>query len=189
MSFKSGIFALAILPACLLTIPAGLALAENCGETLLARGEFLHGQGNVDQVVEVYATALETCEMTREMTAHIYARRGIANFSMARYAEAAADYTQSLAFSTERPMLILMKRASAYLGAGENALALADLDEAIGQDPERGALYLMRMDANQQLGNHQAVEADFQLIEAQGNMSTQWQAYKFMGLDPEALTQ
>ncbi|MCZ6763378.1 MAG: hypothetical protein O7C63_00425 [Alphaproteobacteria bacterium] len=184
MSFKTGLIAAALVMAA-----APVAVAQNCAEDLLAKGEQLHGQGRTILTVKVYTQALETCEMSDELAAHIYTRRGIANYAQSHLAEAAADYTASMNISGKRPTIILMKRASALAGSGNDELALRDLNEAIGQEPDKGPLYLMRMSTNQRLGNDAAVEADFALIQTLDDMSTQWAAYKFMGVDPEALTQ
>jgi len=182
---KAGLAALALY----MTFGPSIAQADACGEALLAQGERAHGQGNHRLVLESYTQALETCNLSNEMAAHIYARRGIINFVNSNMAEAAADYSASLELAAERSTLILMKRASAYLATNDNQLAVADLDEALTLEPDKGALYLMRMNANQRLGNEDAVQDDFQTIEAAGDMTTQWAAYKLLGIDPEALTQ
>ena len=81
----------------------------------------------------------------------------------------------------ERLWILLLARATSYLGNDSNDFALADVNEAIGRNPDQSALYLVRMRANQRLGNHDAVGSDMATVEARGEMSVTWQAMQILG--------
>ena len=185
MSIK---FAVATLALVLATLP-GVAAAEDCGAAAIAEGRTLHTRGALDQVVAVYTKALETCDLSQAQAAHIYYRRGVVNFARSEYEDAAVDYGAALDRGAERTWFVLMARASAYLGSDANDKAVTDLTKAIGLEPGESALYLARMNANQRLGNDDAVQNDLDTIDAMGDKSAMWAAYKIVGIDPELPTQ
>ena len=62
----------------------------------------------------------------------------------------------------------------------EHDLAVTDLDEAIAKDPDKSAIYLMRMNANRQRGDFDAVATDFETVKALGNPSALMQAERIL---------
>jgi tetratricopeptide (TPR) repeat protein len=179
---------LLVLSAAMIGLP-GLAIASECGSEAIQAGRDLHTQGALEEVIEVYDGALETCVLTDAQAAHIHFRRGLVNFAKADFDSAASDHSAALRFGPDRPWFVLMARATSYMAYGQNDHAVADLTQAISLKPEQSALYLARMNANSRLGNDAAVQVDLQTIEATGDKSAMWQAYKIMGYEMDALTQ